>query len=70
MKFLLTFIFCSGVAGKCLQPMEYPEKYADLYSFLHAGYEESIVQLESIGEVQVNKEQVFIKFLCSPMQET
>jgi len=70
MKFLLTFIFCSGVAGKCLPPMEYPEKYIDLYSCLHAGYEESIVQLESIGEVQVNKEQVFIKFLCSPMQET
>ena len=70
MKFLLTFIFCSGVAGKCLPPMEYPEKYAHLYSCLHAGYEESIVQLESIGEVQVNKEQVFIKFLCSPMQET
>ena len=70
MKFLLTFVFCSGVAGKCLPPMEYPEKYIDLYSCLHAGYEESIVQLESIGEVQVNKEQVFIKFLCSPMQET
>ena len=70
MKFLLTFIFCSGVAGKCLPPMEYPEKYTDLYSCLHAGYEDSIVQLESIGEVQVNKEQVFIKFLCSPMQET
>ena len=70
MKFLLTFIFCSGVAGKCLPPMEYPEKYIDLYSCLHAGYEKSIVQLESIGEVQVNQEQVFIKFLCSPMQET
>ena len=70
MKFLLTFIFCSGVAGKCLPPMEYPEKYIDLYSCLHAGYEESIVQVESIGEVQVNQEQVFIKFLCSPMQET
>ena len=70
MKFLLTFIFCSGVAGKCLPPMEYPEKYVDLYTCLDAGYRESIVQLESIGEVQVNKEQVFIKFLCSPMQET
>ena len=43
MKFILTFIFCSGVAGKCLQPMEYPEKYVDLYTCLDAGYKESIV---------------------------
>ncbi len=33
MKFILTFIFCSGVAGKCLQPAEYPERYADLFGY-------------------------------------
>mgnify|MGYP001157585945 FL=1 len=70
MKFILTFIFCSGVAGKCLQPAEYPERYADLYTCLHAGYKESIVQLEAVGKESVNKEQIFIKFLCAPMQET
>ena len=70
MKILLTFIFCSGVAGKCLPPMEYPEKYTDLYTCLDAGYKESIVQLEGLGRENVNKEQIFIKFFCSPMQET
>ena len=70
MKFLLTFVFCSGVAGKCLAPMEYPQKYVDLYTCLDAGYRESIVQLEGLGRENVNKEQIFIKFFCSPMQET
>ena len=70
MKFLLTFVFCSGVAGKCLPPMEYHEKYVDLYTCLDAGYKESIVQLEAVGKESVNKEQIFIKFLCAPMQET
>ena len=70
MKFLLTFVFCSGVAGKCLAPMEYPQKYVDLYTCLDAGYRESIVQLEGLGRESVNKEQIFIKFFCSPMQET
>ena len=62
MKFLLTFVFCSGVAGKCLAPMEYPQKYVDLYTCLDAGYKESIVQLEGLGKENVNKEQIFIKF--------
>ena len=70
MKFLLTFVFCSGVAGKCLPPMEYPEKYVDLYTCLDAGYKESIVQLEAVGKESVNQEQIFIKFLCAPIQET
>ena len=70
MKFILTFIFCSGMAGKCLAPMEYPEKYTDLYTCLDAGYKQSIVQLQTIGQEEVNKEQIFIKFLVSPIQET
>ena len=39
MKFILTFIFCSGLANQCLPPMEYEESYSDLYTCLHAGYE-------------------------------
>ena len=69
MKSLLTFVFCSGVAGKCLAPMEYPDKYIDLYTCLDAGYRESIVQLQGIGKEEVNQQQIFIKFYCSPMQE-
>ena len=70
MKFILTFIFCSGLANQCLPPMEYEESYSDLYTCLHAGYRESIVQLENIGPKDVNEKKIFIKFFCSQTQET
>ena len=70
MKFLLIFIFCSGVAGSCLPPIEHKESYPDLYTCLNAGYKESIVKLGKIGPVDVNEKRIFIKFYCSPMQET
>jgi hypothetical protein len=70
MKFILTFIFCSGLVNQCLPPIEYEGSYPDLYTCLDAGYRESIVQLGKIGPKEVNKEQIFIKFLCSPIQET
>ena len=70
MKFILTFIFCSGMANSCLPRMEHPGSYPDLYTCLNAGYKESIVQLEKLGPVDVNQKMIFIKFYCSPMQET
>ena len=70
MKFILTFIFCSGMANSCLPPIEHTGSYPDLYTCLNAGYKESIVQLEKLGSVDVNQKMIFIKFYCSPMQET
>jgi hypothetical protein len=42
----------------------------DLYTCLNAGYKESIVQLEKIGANDVNQKKIFIKFFCTPSQET
>ena len=70
MKFILTFIFCSGMANSCLPPIEHTGSYPDLYTCLDAGYRKSIVQLEKLGPVDVNQKMIFIKFYCSPMQET
>ena len=70
MKFILTFIFCSGMAGTCLPPVEYEKTYPDLYTCLDAGYKESIVQLKNIGPEDVNQKMIFIKFFCSPTRET
>ncbi len=70
MKFILTFIFCSGMAGSCLPPIEHTESYKDLYTCLDAVYKESSVQLEKLGPTDVNEKRIFIKFYCSPMQET
>ena len=54
MKFILTFIFCSGLANQCLPPVEYESSYPDLYTCLDAGFRESIVQLSKIGPTEVN----------------
>ena len=70
MKFLLTFIFCSGLANQCLPPVQYAERYPDLYTCLGAGYKESIVQLEKFGREEVNDKMIFIKFFCSPVEES
>ena len=70
MKFILTFIFCSGMANSCLPPIEHTGSYPDLYTCLDSGYRESIVQLENLGPKDVNEKMIFIKFYCSPMQET
>jgi hypothetical protein len=70
MNFILTFIFCSGMANSCLPPMQYDASYPDLYTCLNAGYKESIVQLEKIGANDVNQKKIFIKFFCTPSQET
>ena len=70
MNFILTFIFCSGMANSCLPPVQHTASYPDLYTCLNAGYKESIVQLEKIGANDVNQKKIFIKFFCSPSQET
>ena len=70
MKFVLTFIFCSGIANSCLPPVEHDKSYSSLYTCLNAGYAESMVQLEKIGAKDVNEKMIFIKFFCSPTQET
>ena len=70
MKFILTFIFCSGLANQWLPPVEYEGSYPDLYTCLDSGYRESIVQLCKIGPTEVNEKRIFIKFFCCPTQET
>ena len=70
MKFVLTFIFCSGMANSCLPPVEYEKSYPSVYTCVNAGYAESMVQLKKIGAEDVNKKMIFIKFFCSPTQET
>ena len=70
MNFILTFIFCSGMANSCLPPVHHTASSPDLYTCLNAGYKESIVQLEKIGANDVNQKKIFIKFFCTPSQET
>ena len=66
MKFLLTMIICSQVAGTCLPPYPWPTTFDTQHDCLLFGYEESIAKMEEIGRTDVNKYGMFIKFYCTP----
>jgi len=69
MKILLTLIMCSYTSGTCLPPYEWPVHYDDMYDCMQAGYKESQRKMETIGKLEVNKHQIYIRFTCTPTKE-
>ena len=68
MKFLLTLVICSQVAGTCMPPYPWPTTFNTQYDCLMFGYQESIVKMKEIGPKDVNQYNMFIKFYCTPEQ--
>ena len=67
MNFVLNLIMCSGLTNTCLPPYKYPDLFVDGYwSCMIAGNYESILKLEEIGFEDVNKNKIYIKFMCTP----
>ena len=64
MKYSLNMIICSVLAGECMPPFQMTEQYDNMYSCLNAGYEESLKKSKEIGREEVNKHQIYIKFIC------
>ena len=64
MKFILSMIICSQIAGTCLPPYPWPETFNTQYDCLLFGYEESIKKMKEIGREDINKYNMFIKFTC------
>jgi len=70
MNFILSMILCSGVSGACLPPHTLEETiYKDQYSCFLKGYEKSIEKMKEIGRVDVNENELFIKFYCIAILE-
>tara|TARA_Y100000033_G_scaffold46727_1_gene51513 strand:- start:1053 stop:1292 length:240 start_codon:yes stop_codon:yes gene_type:complete len=65
MNFVLNLIICSALSNSCLPPYRYPDLFDDGYSCMIAGNYKSIEKLEEIGNEEVNKNKIFIKFLCT-----
>ncbi len=38
--------------------------YNDMYSCLNAGHQESLDKMEEIGKEDINKHEIYIKFVC------
>jgi hypothetical protein len=66
MKFLLSLIICSQVAGTCLEPYPWPDRFDTQYDCMIFGYEESLNKMKEIGKTEVNKYNMYIRFTCTP----
>ena len=66
MKFILSLIICSQVAGTCLEPYQWPDTFRTQYDCMVFGYEESLNKIQEIGREEVNKHNIYIRFVCMP----
>ena len=48
MKFVLSLIICSSLAGECMPPFEWHETFRTKYDCLTFGYEESLKKMTEI----------------------
>ena len=49
MKILLSLLICSQIAGTCMEPYEWPNRFDTQYDCLMFGYEESAKKMKEIG---------------------
>ena len=68
MKFTLLMILCSYVAGECMPPHKMLITYNDMYECMEAGYKESLSKLQKIGKEEVNKHEIYLRFICQENQ--
>ena len=70
MKFVLSLLICSSVAGECMPPFEWPEKFDSGFDCSVFGYEEAARKLKEIGREEVDLHRISITFTCNGIQET
>jgi hypothetical protein len=68
MKFVLSLIICSQIAGTCMPPYQWPDVFESQYECMIFGYEESLNKMKEIGRQEVNTHNIFIRFTCTPDQ--
>tara|TARA_R110000796_G_C14198348_1_gene391498 strand:+ start:164 stop:376 length:213 start_codon:yes stop_codon:yes gene_type:complete len=70
MKLILIMYVCSTVGNTCMPPLEITNNYTDIYSCNLDGYKKSVDMLEEIGREEVNKYDIYTKFICKEITET
>ena len=64
MKLSLVLILCSAIQSTCMPPMHTGLQYSSWYDCMVAGYQQSGEFLEASGPEQINKNQLYVKFVC------
>ena len=65
MKIALFMIMCSALANECMPPHKLGQ-YDTLYECLNEGYTESLNKSKKLGKEEVNKHEIYFKFVCTP----
>ena len=63
-EFILVLFLCSTVHKTCLPAYQFPHSFDEPYKCMVAGYEESAKKMKEIGQAEVNKHKLYIKFDC------
>ena len=70
MKVMLAMIFCSYVYQECQAPYIMPGSHSSWHDCMIAGYEEAKRKTEEVGKEIVNKDGIYIRFICTPDNRT
>ena len=63
-ELILVLFLCSTVHKTCLPPHQFHARFEDPYKCMVVGYEESARKMKEIGQAEVNKHKIYIKFDC------
>ena len=64
MKLSLILILCSAMQSTCMPPMHTGLQYNTWNDCMIAGYEQSLEFFKTSGADQINKNQLYMKFVC------
>jgi len=67
MKFILVIYLCSVVANNCRPPIQLDKPYNDIFDCHLDGYKKSVDILQEMGRDDVNKYEVYTKFICKEL---
>ncbi len=70
MKIMLILLICSQVAGTCMEPYEWPQRFNTQYDCLMFGYEESLKILKAFSIQEFEEKKLYTSFACSPQGTT
>jgi hypothetical protein len=64
MKYLLVIQICSSVMQTCTNPIPIYPMYSSHYNCATGGFLHGINVIRELGEEEVNKDKIYVNFMC------
>ena len=64
MKYLLVIQICSSVMQTCTDPIPIYPMYSSHYNCATGGFLHGINMIRELGEEEVNKDKIYVNFMC------